>query len=339
MSFKICTVGCGHMAEHGHGPAWREYADRNPGVTLAACCDIDEARAVSFQEKFGFSRSYTDIDTMLEREEPDAVCLVVPVHLMTAMAIPMLEKGYPLLLEKPPGLNREETVRLMKAAAKGRTPNQVAFNRRYMPLAMKLQEALQPYGASGIHTIRYVMYRTGRTDEDFATTAIHGIDLASYMAGSNYRHVQIRYQELPAIGNQVANIHLNGELVSGAVVQLSFCPVSGTCMERMEVSVWDHTFFLELPVWGSPDIPGRLLHRERNRTVIDLAGDGAAEVDMLFALNGFYEENRRFFDDIRAGRMPQGDISSGLQAVEIADCIRNRKDEYRPDPYDGGCMT
>lgn len=339
MSFTICTVGCGHMAEHGHGPAWREYADRNPGVTLAACCDIDAARAVSFQEKFGFSRCYNDIDTMLEREEPDAVCLVVPAHMMMAMAIPLLEKGYPLLLEKPPGLNRDETVRLIKAAERGRTPNQVAFNRRYMPLAMKLQEVLQTYGASGIHTIRYVIYRTGRTDEDFATTAIHGIDLVSYIAGSAYRHVHFRYQELPDIGNRVANIHVTGELVSGAVIQLSFCPVSGGSMERMEVSLCNHTFFLELPVWGSLDIPGRLLHCERNQGVIDMSGNLAAGADNLFVMNGFYEENRRFFDEIRAGQMPHGDIKSGLQAVEIADCIRNRKAEYRLDPYDGGCIT
>ncbi|UKS26872.1 Gfo/Idh/MocA family oxidoreductase [Paenibacillus sp. HWE-109] len=339
MSFRICIVGCGQMAEHGHGPAWREYADRNSGVTLAACCDIDEARAGSFQQKFGFSRRYTDIGTMLEREKPDAICLVVPAHLMTTMAIPLLEKGYPQLLEKPPGLNREETIRLIQAAERGDAPNQVAFNRRYMPLVLKLQEVLKLRGDSGIHTIRYVMYRTGRTDEDFATTAIHGIDLVSYIAGSAYRHIQFRYQELPDVGTRVANIYVTGELVSGAVIELCFCPVSGGCIERMEVSTWNHTFFLELPVWGSPDIPGRLLHSERNQGVTDISGNLAEGMDKLFAMNGFYEENCRFFDEIRAGRKPKGDIKSGLQAVEIADCIRNRKAEYRLDPYDGGCLT
>ena len=38
--------------------------------------------------------------------------------------------------------------------------------------------------------------------------------------------------------------------------------------------------------------------------------------------------NTHFFDRVRAGLRPADDIKSGLQSVEIADCIRKRKESY-----------
>jgi predicted dehydrogenase len=53
-----------------------------------------------------------------------------------------------------------------------------------------------------------------------------------------------------------------------------------------------------------------------------------APEEEFFVSNGFYGENAHFFDCIRAGIRPTGDIASGLQAVEIAECIRKRKSSY-----------
>ena len=50
--------------------------------------------------------------------------------------------------------------------------------------------------------------------------------------------------------------------------------------------------------------------------------------DELSTAGGFYYENFCFFEDIKAGRKPAGDLRSALQSVEIADCIRNRTLEY-----------
>src|SRR5258706_16110919 len=97
---KLCTIGCGEHAGSSHGPAQARYAERHPGVELAACCDIDAKRAEHHRERFGFSRHYTDLQAMLEAEKPDAVILVVPEHATCALACRVLEQGFPLLLEK-----------------------------------------------------------------------------------------------------------------------------------------------------------------------------------------------------------------------------------------------
>ncbi len=325
MSFKICTVGCGNMSLSGHGPSYKRYAALHKDTILAACCDIDEEKASTFRTGFGFLRYYTDFEEMLDTEKPDAVCLVVPEHMTASLSIRILEKGYPLMMEKPPGLNYDETIRMIEAAEKHNTPNQVAFNRRYMPMVKKLRELI---AEEKIHNLRYDFYRVGRFDEDFATTAIHGIDAARYLAGSDYSYIRFDYQPLPEFGPNVANIMMYCKFESGAEAQLSFCPVSGIVAERVVINSYDNTWFMNLPIWNAADFPGRLVHYHRGNLVADISGNEICEPD-LYINNGFYNENESFFEDIRAGRKPGGDLKSALQSVVISDYIRKRKIEYR----------
>jgi len=95
--FKICSIGCGSLAFEAHGPSFRKYAALHPDAVLAACCDIDGQKAAGFRERFGFKRYYTDMPEMLDKERPDAVCLIVPVKLTAGLSVKVMEKGYPLL--------------------------------------------------------------------------------------------------------------------------------------------------------------------------------------------------------------------------------------------------
>jgi myo-inositol 2-dehydrogenase/D-chiro-inositol 1-dehydrogenase len=330
VSFKICIIGCGNMAINGHGPSYRKYAALYPDVELAACCDIDEMKASFFKREFGFGKFYTDMDVMLDTEKPDAVCMVVPAHLTSTLAVKILEKGYPLLLEKPPGMNRNETIDIIRAARKRNVSNQVAFNRRYIHLVRQLKGLLEEHnGIDRSMNIQYKMLRVGRKDIDFATTAIHGIDLVRFLAASDYRTIRFHYQEMDHIGKNVVNVNMFCEFESGAYAQLGFFPVSGSIAEHLEINVYNHTFSLNLPLEASMASPGRLLYKENNEVKMEFADRDILESMEGFVLSGFYEENKSFFEDIRNGRKPTGDIESGLQSVEIVDCIRNRIPEYR----------
>jgi len=330
MSFKICTIGCGSMSSHGHGPSYRKYASLYSDTVFAACCDIDAEKAARYMDSFGFQRYYTDMEVMLDTEKPDAVCVIVPEHLTASVSIKVLEKGYALMMEKPPGLNSEETKRMIAAAEKHNTPTQVAFNRRYMPMVVKLMEMTSHiHKTSGIQNIRYDFYRVGRFDDDFATTAIHGIDTARFLARSDYRHIRFHYQPLEQFGPNVANILMDCEFESGITAQLSFCPASGVIVERAVINAHDHTWFMNLPVWNAADFPGKLQHYEKGKLVEDIYGNEICDDLDMYVTNGFFGENESFFNDIRAGRRPPGDLKSALQSVEIADCIRKRAKEYR----------
>jgi predicted dehydrogenase len=327
MPFKICVIGCGDISIGQHGPGIKRYEELHDNTLFAACCDINGERAEAYRKKFNIPNCYTDLEVMLDTEKPDAVCLISPVNVTMELSIRVMEKGYPVILEKPPGLDGNETRKMMKAAEATRTPNQVAFNRRYMPLVQKMAEIIND--PAEIMDIHYRMVRVGRKDANFATTAIHGIDLVKYVAGSDYKHVNFRYNELPQYGPSVANFHLDGVMANGTVVNLDFLPVSGVLTERLEVNTHKGLFWLDLPLGPSCyDMPGKLTQLVGNKLVLVISGEEAAED---FMLNGFYHENKRFFDDIRGGKKPVGDIASGLQSVEIADCIYRREARYAPE--------
>ena len=324
--FSICVIGCGYMAREGHGPAYAKYAKEYPGVRLAGCCDLDPQKAEAFRKEFGFEKAFTDYRAMLEEMMPSVVCLLSPVSATCELAVDILKKGFSLLLEKPPGRNREEIGRINAAALEAGVSVRTAFNRRYTPLLLELKKRI---AGERIYNITYQMYRFNRRDADFSTTSIHAIDAVKNLAGSDYRNVSLSYQELPEHGENVANIYLNGEMENGVFAQLSLVPMGNAVVERVTVNTDQATYFAELPFWGNPDAPGRLRKIAANQTVEDISGAALVDCCEMYEESGFYEENRSFFEHLRAGEKTQNDLPSGIQGVEIADCIRKRITVYK----------
>ena len=327
-TFKVCSIGCGSIAVGYHGPALARYAGIHPDIELAACCDIDAVKAEAFRQRFGYTHSYTDYRAMLDMERPDAVCLAVPPPFTCEIGCEIMQRGLPLLMEKPPGLSVNEVDRLISVADKMRVPNQVAFNRRYTPLIQRLKSFLVEHCPSGVQHLRYDFTRVGRTDTDFSTTAIHGIDTARFIAGSDYAHIHFHYQEFPDLGSTVANVFMDCVFASGITAHLEFCPVTGAVTERATVYALDHSFYLQLPIWSGYDAPGQLQHVHQGVVVSDETGPQVSGSDEDMILNGFYAENEAFLDAIRDGQHPAGDVRTARQSVEVAQYIRERRSEY-----------
>jgi myo-inositol 2-dehydrogenase / D-chiro-inositol 1-dehydrogenase len=329
---RLCQVGCGEHAHAVHGPSQARLARERPGLVLAACCDKDAARAEAYRTAFGFGNAYSDLEKMLEAERPDAVVLVVPVETTVPVATTLLSRGIPTLLEKPPGATAPEVDRLIAAAGEGGrggqpVSHQVAFNRRYVPLVQELRRRLEVMGP--LQHLHYEMVRVDRRDPDFSTTAIHGIDAVRCLAGGDYASARFSFREMRELGPGVANIFVDATLLSGATAHLAFCPVAGAVLERVTAHVHGHTFFLHVPMWGGADSPGRLLHFEGGRLVEDLDGATVGDGTALFELGGFYRETAAFLDALASGQPPAPDLRASRQSVELAECLRNRGEEFR----------
>lgn len=326
---KLCSIGCGEHAFSSHGPAQAKYAAAHPEVRLIACADLEPARARRYAERFGFAAVYGDALEMVERERPDAVALVVPPDVTARLAGPLLERGVPVLIEKPPGRTVEEVDGLIAAAGRARSgaPHQVAFNRRFAPLLRELRARLD--AVPPVHHLHYEMTRVGRRDPDFSTTAVHGIDAVRFLAGSDYAHVRFRYQERPELGPGVANVLLDAAMESGATAQLAFCPVAGVVVERATVHAPGHTFFLRLPMWDAFDAPGRLQHLEDGRLDADLDGGAVSDGPSAWEQGGFYGEYVAFLDGLAGGRPSGPSLVESRQSVAVAEAMRLRKAEFR----------
>lgn len=323
--FQICVVGCGGMSSSVHGPSFVKYQKEYPDVRLAGCCDLDLEKAESYAAAFGFERVYTNFEQMLREIQPNVVSLVSPVQVTCDLAVRIIKLGYNVILEKPPGLNSGETRRILAAAEEMRVAVRTAFNRRYTPLVLKLKELLCKDGGP-IYHITYQMYRHHRLDPDFSTTAIHAIDAAKYLVGADYLEADAVYQEHPAQGEGVANFFLNCIFENGAIGQLSIIPLGGTVCERVTINTPGYTYLLEQPLEGGIDGHGRLRKFGAGMLLEDMSTDGKERE--RYIESGFYEENRSFFELLRAGNYCANDLGETLQSVEIANCLRERKPRY-----------
>jgi predicted dehydrogenase len=318
------------VANFGHGPAYRKYAADHPDVELTACCDTTESNAVSFMAKFGFEKHYTDYRVMLDKESPDVVCLNVPVSQIALLSREILQAGFPLLLEKPAGANLTETKILKEISEKCGVANMVAFNRRYMPLIQTFKNTIEKtIGLQGIASIEYYLSRYRRLEDNFEITAIHGIDTVRFLTEAEYQSVQFQYRAFPDRGMNVMNIHLFANLNNGVTATLNFYPLCGAVMERMVVNSSDHTFLIEIPVWDSVDLPGRIVVVEKNEVIKKISLHDHRQDMEDFQKYGFYGEDAAFFDFLRGAEKPAPDISQVLGSAEIMECIRKKQNTYQ----------
>ena len=330
---RLCLIGCGEHASSSHGPAQARYAAAHPETVLAACCDVEAGRAERHRQRFGFARAYTDADAMIEAEKPDAAALVVPDTLTAPLGVPLLERGLPLLIEKPPGRTVEEVDALAAAAGRGpsgrEVPHQVAFNRRFVPLVLEARRRLDALGPPAVvQHVHYEMTRVGRRDPDFSTTAIHGLDAVRFLARADYAEARFRYHPLPDLGPGVANIFVDAVMSSGATAHLAFCPAAGVVAERAVVHAGAHTLFLRIPMWSGFDSPGRLQHLEGGQVRADLRGAEGAPEGEAFVLGGFYGEYEAFLGGLAEGRALSPSLRESRQSVEVAECVRHREKEF-----------
>ena len=264
-------------------------------------------------------------DEMLETEKPDAVCLMAPVLLTKKLSVDIMKKGYNIIMEKPPGATVAETKEMIEAGEECGMFIRCAFNRRYAPLIMKLKEVIKD---KRIYHITYQMYRHSRKESTVYTTAIHAIDAVRNIVGADYKKINISYQELPEIGEGVANFYLDCDFENGTKGFISLVPQGGAVVERITVNTANESYFVELPFWNNLDVPGRIRGIKLNETFLDICGEELAPTGEMFEEMGFYEENRSFFELIRSGVKPYSDLKSGLQSMEIAECLEKRIPVY-----------
>jgi predicted dehydrogenase len=329
MSFKVCVIGCGYIADAMHGPAYVKYRDENKDIKFTGCCDIDEVKAENFCKKFCFTRSYTDWNFMLAVEKPDAVCLLTPVQFIAPMAEKILSCGIPLLLEKPPGRTKDELLRLIDLAERKNVPHLVAFNRRYAPLIRKTKKLIETSFTSSeqFQSLQYEMYRVKRHNEDFSTTAIHAIDTVRYICGSDYKKISFNYKKHSVLENVLTGIHLSCTMKSGMLAHLHINPMTGINSERCTICLDDKTIILDY--FGNPINPnGRLTYITESVVTLDVTGADIPDNTSSFESEGFYFENKMFFDNVISGTMPCSSLQDSLQSVEVSEYIRKRKREY-----------
>jgi predicted dehydrogenase len=108
VKLKIALVGCGKAAEQ-HITEIRKL----PNASLIAVCDQEPLMAEQLATRFGIVKSYVNFQELLVLEKPDVVHIATPPQSHLELATLAVDSGCHVLLEKPLGMNYDETSRIL----------------------------------------------------------------------------------------------------------------------------------------------------------------------------------------------------------------------------------
>jgi len=228
---RLALVGCGEHSRLSHATPLARYAAFNPGdLELVAACDLNLDRAKEFCSDFGFARAYSDVEALLSKESVDGCVCVMPMERIVDLAVMLLERKIPSVIEKPLGVTREESERLADVARQTGTPHMVSVNRRFMPYLNKAKSWASSIGP--LQYVRATQVRHARDEPDFIwSTAIHVLDALRHVAGEVAEfHTDVQRQGLSTVWYVVS---LRFE--SGASGRIEVLPTAGMVEESYEL--------------------------------------------------------------------------------------------------------
>jgi predicted dehydrogenase len=229
---RLALVGCGEHSRTSHATPLARYAALNPGdLELVAACDLNLDRAREFCSEFGFARAYSDVETMLSKESVDGCVCVMPMERIVDLAVMLLERKIPSVIEKPLGVTRAESERLADVARQTGTPHMVSVNRRFMPYLNQAKSWAKNIGP--LQYVRATQVRHARDEPDFIwSTAIHVLDALRHVAGEV---AEFRTEVHRQAGLSTAWYVVSLRFESGASGRIEVLPTAGMVEESYEL--------------------------------------------------------------------------------------------------------
>jgi predicted dehydrogenase len=185
MASRVGVIGVGSLGFH-HARILRDL----PGVLLVGVHDADPARLDYVGRELGVT-GFATTEALLD--QVDAVVVAVPTPYHEAAAVPALDRGVHVLLEKPVASDLAEADRILAAADAGGAILQVGHVERFngalracepyldQPLFVE-SHRLAPFGVRGtdvavvldlmIHDLDLVMSLVGREVTSFAAVGV-----------------------------------------------------------------------------------------------------------------------------------------------------------------------
>ena len=125
----------------GMGKNHARAVDKAEGAKLIAVCDIDEKRLHPIAEAHGV-KAYTSYDEMLKDDEIDVINVCTPSGMHVDMAIPAIEAGKNVIVEKPVDIVVAKIDKLIEAGKKAGVKMSGIFQSRTTPMNKRMKDAI-----------------------------------------------------------------------------------------------------------------------------------------------------------------------------------------------------
>lgn len=309
---RVAIIGSGGIA-NGHAAGYAANAD---AAEVVAVCDVDEGRARDFAERHGVGLVYTDAETLLREQQPDAVSICTPNFLHAPQSIMALEAGAGVLCEKPMATTLADAEAMGAAAARTGRALYIGFNHRFIGKFHLAKELLDggDYGRLLVARIAigHGMYeRLGATwfgqraksgGGTFIDNGVHMLDMLRWY-GDRITQISAQAQRL---------LMAQGDVEDNAIAVMR---LGNGGMASLQCSwTWPPRYTMQFHMiceQGTIDLSG-------DDVVAYRTGDEAPRTIPAPPLNAHAEQVRHFLAAVRGEEAPFVTAADGLAAVRVA---------------------
>jgi predicted dehydrogenase len=321
---RVAVIGVGHFGRN-HA---RIYASM-PDVELVAVADPDRERRDIIAEQYGARAvaSHEDVG------EVDAVSVAVPTVKHADIACWFLERGIPVLVEKPLADSVANATRIVDAARANKTFVGVGHVERFNPVVVAAVDlGIRPLFIE-CHRLNPFSFRA--TDVGVVLDLmIHDLDVILHLVGSKVERVDAVGLGILSRHEDIANARLT--FANGAVANVTASRVAVHTMRKIRVFSPDS--YISLDYGGregviyrkSPKLTLDVIRQitEDPNSLADLRGQESVFGELLHAEtiplpehDPLEKELSNFIASVREGHAPSVTGEHGLEVLKIADAI------------------
>ena len=295
---KAAVIGAGNMGI----ATYNALASLN-NVEIIGVADISQQSLKNFREKTGCPDSilFRDADTMLEKNQPDLLCIstTAPSHMMLAKKA-IMKKIPKLLIEKPMSTNIADAKEVLRMAQENGTVIAVNHSRRWSQNYTGVKSMLKS-GRYGHLRSAYLAFGKG----GIGMLGIHYIDLLRYLFDSEIKAVSADFDKEEEVNSRGADF----KDPSGRVL-LKFAD-GGRAYMDFSSDLIKRDKFLVLKTDSA-----RLEIDESNEQIRVIDGSGIKNIGFVHPDFTGAKRIKPVLASLLSGDVPNSDGTDGLKAIE-----------------------
>jgi predicted dehydrogenase len=302
MALRIAVIGAGH-----HGKHHARILSTLPGAELVAVVDTNRDRAEEVAAATG-ARPVFDAREVLDRI--DAVTIAVPTDMHRLVAMPFLEAGIPVLVEKPIARSLAEADDLIDAARKANVILAVGQSERFNPAIAAVKPLVTDPRFIEVHRLGTFPERSLDIDVVF-DLMIHDLDAVLSLVGSDVSSIEA--VGVPVLTGRVDIANARLRFANGCIANLTASRIS---RERIrKIRLFQSASYLSVDYSAQTVQHWRLVKGNGPLPAI-LPGD----VEVVHE-EPLKRELSNFLESIAAGQPPLVTGEDGRRALALAEQI------------------
>lgn len=305
MALRLAVVGVGHLGKH-HA----RILSSLPGVQLTAIVDINRARAEEVAAGVQ-TAAFSDARQLLGKV--DAVTIAVPTEVHHEIALPFLEVGVPVLVEKPMARTLAEADAMIAAAARSGVTLAVGHTERFNPAVQTARSLLVDPRFIEVHRLGTFPERSLDIDVVF-DLMIHDLDVVQALVPSEAESIEA--VGVPVLTGRVDIANARIRFANGCIANLTASRISRDRVRK--IRFFQPAAYLSIDYAAQKLEMWRLTQADGGRPSIEGGEVPVAPEEPL------KRELEDFVEAIQAKRDPLVTGQQGRRALALAQMIADR---------------